>query len=343
MKILSAFAVTIMSISTVCSAQVTSGYHLAQKTLVGGEGGWDYLLAESTSRRLYISHGTRVVVMNMDSLNVIGEIPKTEGVHGIAIAAELGHGFVSNGRTSTVTIFDLKSLAVIKEVHAGTNPDAILYDPYSKRLFTFNGRSKDASVFDPVTGDSVATIPLGGKPEFAVTDLNGRIYVNNEDLSEVMAIDSRTLQVVAHWPLAPGESPSGLAIDKKNHRLFSVCGNKLMVVLDSQTGKVITTLPIGGGVDGCAFDPETGMAFASSGEGSVTVVREESADTFSVIDSVATQRGARTITLDPKTHTLFLPTAEFGPPPAPTAERPRPRPTIVPNTFVILQLQRQNP
>ncbi len=318
----------------------SSGYHVVKKTVVGGEGGWDYLTVDSKARRLYVSHNDRVVVLDADSVSVIGEVPKTEGIHGIAIAQELGRGFTSNGRSSTVTIFDLKTLKVFKEVSAGKNPDAILYDPTSRKIFTFNGRSQDASVIDAATGDSVATIPLGGKPEFAVTDGVGRIYVNIEDKSEVVALDTKTFKVIARWPLAPGDGPSGLAFDVQHHRLFSVCSNKLMVVMDSENGHIVASLPIGSGVDACAYDPASGLAFSSNGEGTLTVVHEDSPNAFSVVDNVATQRGARTMALDLVTHAVFVVTAEFGTAPPPSAEHPRPRPPIVPNTFTVLQLRK---
>jgi DNA-binding beta-propeller fold protein YncE len=341
MKILRAAAIILTFVSTQFFAQPSSGYHIVKKVLVGGEGGWDYLYVDAVARRLYVSHGDRVVVLNADSVTVTGEIQNTQGVHGIAVAPEFGRGFTSNGRSSTVTIFDLKTLKVIKEVPVnGKNPDAILYDPFSKRLFTFNGRSSDASVLDPSTGDTIAAIPMGGKPEFAVTDLKGHVYVNNEDKSQINVIDTKTMKVTAHWSLAPGEVPSGLAMDVKNHRLFSVCGNKLMVVMNADDGTIIASLPIGSGVDACAFDPDTKLAFASNGEGTMTVIRQESPDKYSVIDNVVTQRGARTMALDLKTHALFTPSAEYGATPPATAERPRPRPAIVPNSFVILRLQR---
>ncbi len=318
-------------------ASSSAGYHAVKRAAIGGEGGWDYLTVDSTARRLYVSHGTHVAVLDADSLKVIGDIPKTEGVHGIAVAREFNHGFTSNGRTSTVTMFDLATLKVIREVPAGKNPDAILYDPFSRRLFTFNGRSHDASVLDPSTGDSLATIPLGGKPEFAVTDLNGHVYVNDEDNSQIIVIDAKSLTVLSRWSLAPGQSPSGLAIDVRHRRLFSVCENKLMIVLDADDGHVVANLPIGSGVDGCAFDPGVGLAFSSNGEGTMTVIREETPASFSVVENVPTQRGARTIAVDLKTHALFLPTAEFGPAPAPAAGGSR-RPPVLPDSFMILKV-----
>jgi YVTN family beta-propeller protein len=325
------------------NARSPSGYHLVKRCIIGGEGGWDYLTVDGKARRLYVTHGSCVVVMNADSVTVVGEIPKTEGVHGVAIASELGRGFTSNGRTSTVSIFDLSTLKVLDEVPVGKNPDAIRFDLVSKKVFVFNGQSQDATVIDAVSGKATATIPLGGKPEFSVADGNGRVYVNIEDKSELVAIDSRTLKVLSRWSLAPGEAPTGLAMDTKNRRLFAVCRNKLMIVINADNGHILASLPIGSGTDGCAFDPETQLAFSSNGEGTLTIIREESPTVFSVLDSLTTQRGARTMTIDPETHAVFLPTAEFGPTPRPTADLPRPRAAILPNTFTVLQFQKQFP
>ncbi len=322
-------------------AQDHPGYHVVKKTLIGGEGGWDYLFVDAGARRLYLSHGNRVVVLDSDSLNVVGEIPNTQGVHGVAVAPEFDHGFTSNGHSSTVTIFDLKTLRVIKEVPVtGKNPDAILYDPFSKKLFTFNGRSQDATVLNPESGDTLATIFLGGKPEFAVTDLKGHVYVNIEDKSEIAAIDAQSNKVLNRWSITPGEEPSGLAMDVANRRLFSVCGNKMMIVSDPDSGKVVTTIPIGEGPDACKFDPETHLAYSSNGEGTITVIREESPTRFVVVETAKTQPRARTMEIDTKTHALFTVTAEFGETPKPTAEHPRPRPPMVPNTFILLELQK---
>lgn len=313
-----------------------SGYRVIQTYKLGGEGGWDYLNLDSSSRRLFISRATHVIVIDADSGKPVGDIPDTPGVHGIAFAPELGRGFTSNGREGTVTIFDLKTLKPITKVKAGENPDAILYDPVTKRVFTFNGRSQDSTAIDAAKGTVVGTIKLDGKPEFAVSDGKGELFVNIEDKSQLVAIDPNKLEVKSRWPLAPCQEPSGLSIDRKNHRLFSGCDNKLMAVVDADSGKVITTLPIGEGVDATAFDEETGLAFASCGEGVLTVVREESPVKFSIVENVKTQEGARTLALDPKTHNVFVVTAKFGPPPAPTPEQPHPRHTILPDSFVVL-------
>lgn len=313
-----------------------SGYHLINTYKLGGEGGWDYLTMDSASRRLYISRATHVIVLDADSGKVVGDIPDTPGVHGIALAPELGRGFVSDGREATVTIFDLRTLEPITKVKVGENPDCILYDPATKRVFTFNGRSHDSTAIDAASGTVVGTIKLDGKPEFAVSDGKGEIFVNIEDKSQLDAIDAQKLQVKSSWPLAPCEEPSGLAIDRKHRRLFAGCDNKMMAVADADTGKVIATPPIAEGVDANAFDPETEMAFASCGEGVLTIVHEESPNKFTVLENVATQQGARTMALDEKTHQVYTVTAKFGPPPAPTADNPHPRHTILPDTFVVL-------
>ena len=341
MKTIRFVAALFVILSTILCSQENPGYKVSSKVLIGGEGFWDYLYADSPARQLYLSHGDHVVVVNMDDLKVIGDIPKTDGVHGIAVAPEFNHGFTSNGRSSTVTIFDLKTLKVVKEVPVtGKNPDAILYDSFSKKLFTFNGRSQDATVLDPATGDTLATIFLGGKPEFAVTDLKGHVYVNIEDKSEIAAIDAQANKVLSRWSIAPGEEPSGLAIDATNRRLFSVCDNKLMVISDPDNGKVVTTVPIGEGPDACKFDPGTNLVFSSNGEGTITVVREESPTKFVVVETAKTQARARTMEVDTNTHALFTVTAEFGETPKPTTEHPKPRPPMVPNTFVLLKLQK---
>jgi DNA-binding beta-propeller fold protein YncE len=319
------------------TAPSASGYHLLKKIEVGGEGGWDYLIVDGAARRLYVSRGTRVMVFDADTGASVGEIPDTPGVHGIAIADDLGRGFTSNGRDASVTIFELKTLKPIGKVKVGTNPDCILYDPATHRVFAFNRGSSDVSAIEGKTGEVAAPIALGGHPEFATADGKGMVFVNLDNKSEVVAIDSKKLVVKAHWPVAPGEDPSGMAIDRKHMRLFSVCGgNKKMVVMDANSGKVVADLPIGGGTDAAGFDPETNLAFSSNGEGTLTVVHQDSADKYSVVGNVPTQRGARTMALDPKTHNVFLATAQYGPPPAATPERPNPRPTMLPNSFMIL-------
>ena len=326
-----------VSLGAVALAAAGPGYRVNQTYKIGGEGGWGYLTADASARRLYISRGTHVIVLDLDSGRQVGDIPDTPGVHGIALAPELGRGFTSNGREGTVTIFDIKTLAPIgSKVRVGENPDAILYDPVTKRVFTFNGRSHDSTAIEAASGKVLGTIKLDGKPEFAASDAKGEIFVNIEDKSELTAIDPNQLEVKAKWPLAPCTEPSGLSIDRKNRRLFAGCDNQMMAVVDADTGKVLATPTIGEGVDATAFDDETGLAFASCGEGVLTVVKEESARKFEVVESVKTQRGARTMALDTKTHKVYTVTAQFGERPAPTADNPHPRPPILPDSFVVL-------
>ncbi|HYM62880.1 MAG TPA: YncE family protein [Thermoanaerobaculia bacterium] len=313
-------------------------YHVVRHIPIGGEGGWDYLTADSATHRLFISHATHVVVLDTESGKVVGDIPKTDGVHGIALAPELGKGFISNGRSSTMTIFDLKTLATTGEVKTvSERPDAILYDPFSKRVFTFNAGGKNATAFDAATSAVAGTVDLGGKPEFATTDGAGRVFVNIEDKGEIAVIDAKKLTVTARWPLAPCTDPSGMAIDVAGHRLFSGCGNQLMAIVDAGSGKVVQTVPIGKGVDANVYDAKLALAFSSNGDGTLTVVKR-SKDAYEVVENAPTARGARTMALDDKTHHIFFAIAQFGPPPPATPERPNPRPTMVPGTFEILEV-----
>jgi DNA-binding beta-propeller fold protein YncE len=318
-------------------AQTPAGYHLLKKHVLGGEGGWDYMALDGLTRLLYVTHGTAVEILNVDT-GIKGEaITNLQGVHGVAFAPERNRGYISNGRGNSVSVFDLKSHKLLKEIpSSGQNPDAIMYDAFSGRVFTFNGRTANATAIDAATDKVVGTVDIGGKPEFAVTDGTGMIFVNNEDKSEVVAFDAKSLEVKKRWSIAPGEGPSGLAIDLKNKRLFSVC-DKVMVVSDFENGKAVATVPIGGGPDAVRYDAETGLIFASNGEGTLTVVKQDSADKYTVLETVPTARGARTMELDPKTHHVFVVTAEFGPAPAPTPEQPRPRPSIVPGSFTVLE------
>jgi DNA-binding beta-propeller fold protein YncE len=312
------------------------GYHVIKKLQLGGETGWDCLTVDNAARRLYVSHSTHVVVVDLETDKVVGDIPDTPGVHGIALAPESNRGFISCGQANTAIIFDLKTLKILGQVKTGTNPDAILYDSATKRVFVFNGRSNDATVFDGATGEIAGTIALGGKPEFSKTDGKGKIYANIEDRSEVVEIDSRKLTVTRRFSIKPGEEPTGMGFDLDHHRIFSGCGNKVMTVLDTEKGTVIATVPIGAGCDGVEFDSVTGLAFASNGEGTLTVVRETSPGKFDVVETVATQKSARTMTIDPTTHNIYLPAAQFTPPPAATPENPRPRGTIIKDSFIIL-------
>jgi YVTN family beta-propeller protein len=308
-------------------------YHLIKEIPVGGEGGWDALTVDSAAQRLYVSHASKVVVIDLAKDQVVGEITNTPGVHGFAVAPELKRGFSSNGRENKVSVVDLKTLQTLSKVDTGTNPDAILFEPGQNEVYAFNGRSQSATVIDAKSGKVVATIPLGGKPEFAEADPEAhRVFNNLEDKNEVAAIDTKTHAVVNTWPIAPGEEASGIAIDLKNHRLFLGCGgSKTMVMMDSTTGKVIASVPIGQGVDGSAFDPGTGFAFASCGDGTTTIAKEESPDKLTVVQTLKTERGARTMAIDPQTHKIYLPSAKFEAP----AEGQR-RGKMVPDSFKIL-------
>jgi DNA-binding beta-propeller fold protein YncE len=311
------------------------GYHPLNRYKLGGEGGWDYLTFDTAGNRLFISRGTHVIVVDPGSGKVIKDIPDTPRVHGIALAQDAGRGFISAGGDNSVVMFDLKDLHTISKITVGERPDAILYDPVSRRVFTFNGGSKDATAVDAAGGKVVGTLPLGGKPEFAAADGKGRVYVNLEDKSALVEFDSRQLKVLNTWPLAPCESPSGLAMDREHRRLFAGCENKLMAVVNADTGKVIATPPIGEGVDANAFDPGLQLAFASNGRsGNLTVVHEDTPDTFTVVENVETAKGARTMALDPATHQVFLVTAQFKPPAAGQTEQRRPE--MVPDTFELL-------
>jgi DNA-binding beta-propeller fold protein YncE len=328
-------AILVCFAGVIVAMAAAPGYHVIKTYKLGGDGGWDYLTLDPASRHLYISRATHVMVIDADSGKVVGDIADTPGVHGIALAPDLGKGFVSNGREGTASIFDISSLKLITKVKVGENPDAILYDPGSKRTFTFNGKSHDASVIDADKNVVLGTIKLDGKPEFGVSDNAGTVFVNIEDKSEIQVLDPQKMAVKATWPLAPCEEPSGLAIDRKSHRLFSGC-DKLMAIVNSDSGKVVSSLPICDGVDATAYDPETGLAFASCHDGKMSIIHEDSPDKFSVVETVETQLGARTMALDPTTHQAFTVTAKFGAAPAATPENPHPRPAIMPDSFVVL-------
>jgi YVTN family beta-propeller protein len=322
----------LLSSSVVLNAQPL--YKVVGQIHLEGDGGWDYLSVDEAAGRLYVSHSSMALVVDLKTGKQVGKIPDTNGIHGIAFATSLNKGFTSNGRDSSVTVFDLKTLAVTGKIKVtGKNPDAILYDAFSQKLFTFNGGSSSATVIDAKTNTVIGTIKLDGKPEFPATDGKGKIYVNIEDKSEISIINANTLKVEKTWSIAPGEEPSGLALDNETHRLFSVCGNKMMVISDAEAGKVVTTLPIGDGCDGAAFDPALKRAYSSNGEGNITVVQEENANSFKVIETIVSQRGARTIAIDKTTHHLYLPTAEFGAP----VEGQR-RPPMKPGTFMVLDV-----
>ncbi len=323
--------VSFVLLALAAASAAGADYKVAKTWKLGGEGGWDYLTADGEGR-LFISRATRVMVIDTTSGKQIGEIPDAQGVHGIALAHDLGRGFTSNGREDTVSVFDLKSLAVEKKIKVGSGPDAILYDPFSKRVFTFNGKGHDTTAVDASKGEVVGKLELGGKPEFAATDEKGTIFVNIEDKSELVAFDAQKLTEKARWKLTDCEEPTGLAIDRKNRRLFAGCGgNKKMAIVDADSGKMLATPAIGEGCDATAFDADWGLAFASAGEGNITVIREDAPDKFTVAQTISTQKGARTMALDPKTHQLFTVTANV------TGTRENRK--IEPDSFVVLEAE----
>jgi YVTN family beta-propeller protein len=316
------------------------GYHLLKKYELGpapgGKEYWDYITFDTSSRRLYISHNTEVKVVDADSGTVIGSIADLKRVHGIALVPGLGRGFISDGGADEAVVFDVKSLKVTGHIKTGANPDCILYDPASKHIFTMNGKSNDASVIDPATGTVVATIPMGGRPEYAVADGKGMIYDNIEDKDEVVALDSRTNTIKTRWPISPSGQATAMDMDVQHRRLFIGGRNKVLAIMDADTGKVLQTFPIGDGVDTNIYEPETGLLFTATREGTLHVFHEDTPDKFGTVETVKTEYGARNMALDPKTHRLFIDTADFAPAAAPTAEQPKPQPAPVSGTFRLL-------
>jgi YVTN family beta-propeller protein len=328
----------ILCLTTVSGLQGQEGpYHAGPVIQIGGEGGWDYLSVDSAAHRLYVSHATHVVVIDTQTNKVVGDIPDTPGVHGFAAVPELGKGFSSNGRENKVSVVDLKTLKLIQKIDTGENPDWIVYEPSKKEVYTMNGRGKSASVIDTATMKVVATIPLEGKPETAMVDTKaGKLYINMEDLNSVKVVDIATHQVSATWPAAPCEAATGMAIDLAAHRLFLGCDNKLMVMMDSTSGKVVYSVPVGEGVDATSFDPQTKLAFTSNGgAGTVTVAKEDSASLLKVVQTIKTVRGARTMTLDPATHTIYLAATDYEP----QAPGSKDRPKAVAGSFRVLTYQ----
>ncbi len=330
MKKLVVCLIFVLGVATLLASAQNAPYKQVDKFVIGGEGGWDYITYDPASNRLFIGHNSAIYVVDAATGKKLGEVP-ANGAHGAAIIPDKGLGFSSNGRAGTVTVFDLKTLAPKTEIKVGDNPDAIIYDNYSKKILVMNGRSKDLMAIDPDSLKVVATVPLGGKLEAAATD-PGHVYVNVEDTGEIAVVDSKTWKPTQRWKLEGCEEPSGLAMDEKKGHLFSVCGNSKMMVVDAKSGKTLAVLPTGNGTDGAAFDPDLGFALSSNGaDGTMTVVREGKDAKYGVLGNVQTQRGARTITVDTKSHRVYLPTAEFGPP----AEGQR-RPSIKPGTFMVL-------
>jgi len=316
--------------------QEKTGFHVLADFPIHSTGGWDYITVDGSTKRVYASHGMQVNILDAATGDSVGYIPNTQGVHGIAIAHDFNKGYTSNGRANNITVFDLTTNAILKQVDAGSNPDAICYDDFAKKIYAFNGRSQNATVIDAATDAVVATIPLGGKPETGVSDGKGKVFVNIEDTGEEVEIDANTYKVLNRWKLTGGEEPSGLAMDRATDRLFIGCGgNQKMIVLDATNGNIVATFPIGR-CDGTAFDPGLKLAYSSNGEGTITVVRELSADKFELVENITTEPGARTIGVDVVTHKIYLPTAQMKPAAAATTDNPRPRPQQIPGTFHVV-------
>ena len=319
------------------AARQAATYHVASTYTLGGDGSWDYLALDTVNHHLFIARENRFMVVNPSTGKLITEIPGMSRAHGIAFAYDAGHGFLTSGADSTVTMFDLETLKVLGTTVAAVDDDALLYDPATRRVYTFNGDAHSASVIDPVSGKNVGTIDLGAKPESGVTTGDGKLYVNLEEEGKVAEIDARAMKVTRTWSLAPCESPTGMALDPDHHRLFSACRSKVMAVSDPVAGKLVTTVPIGGAVDGAAFDPATQLAFAPNGDGTLTVIHEDTPDQYSVVQTLETMPGARTMTLDYATHTVFTASARFGPVPEGARRR---RPPVLPGTFALLEIRR---
>jgi YVTN family beta-propeller protein len=337
---LSLLGAVVLSSTLAIASPPDSGYHLLKKydlgAAPGGKEYWDYITFDPATRRVYISHNTEVKIVDADSGSVVGSIPDLKRVHGIAIVSELGRGFISDGGADEVVVFDPKTLKVTGHIKTGGNPDCIIYDPASKHIFAMNGKTNDASVIDPATAAVVATIPMGGRPEYAVADGHGLIYDNIEDKNEVVAIDSLTNAVKSRWPIAPAEEATAIDLDVPHHRLFIGGRNKLLAIMDTTTGKVIQSFPIGAGVDTNLYEPESGLLFVAAREGLLHIFHEDTPDHFSAVETVKTEFGARNMALDPKTHRLFIDTSDFGAAPQPTADQPHPQPVPVTGTFRLL-------
>ncbi len=330
----------ILLLSVCYTSSFSQNYTVSKKISIAGDEGWDYLSVDNVNQNLFVSHGSVVNVVDLKMDKTIATILDTKGVHGIAIANDLNKAFISCGKDNSVSVINLKTFELLEKVKIeGQKPDAILYDQFSHYVLTYNAKTNDATVIDANTNKVVKRIPLGGKPEFSVTNTKGLIYVNIEDKNEIKTIDTKTLEVVATWSIAPGDEPSGLALDLQNNILFSVCSNKMMVIVDAKTGKIIQTVPIGDGCDGVAFDAKNKMIFSSNGEGTITAVKEQSTKKFSVAQTITTQKGARTITINPTMGQLYTPTAAFGVRPEPTTENPKPRANLSPDSFTVLVVE----
>ena len=330
-----------LGLAPATQAQTAAPYRLLATIPIGGEGGWDFLATDPAGERLYVTHGTQLEVIDLKTKKVIGRVPNTPAAHGVAVVPSANRGYVSCGRNNYCVVFDLKTLKNLGTIPTGPKPDAVFYDAFSQRVVAFSNAGGQSTVLDARTGKVVGTVALGGDVEVPATDGRGHIFVNLEDKSQVMEFDAKTLAVRHRYPLAPGEEPTGLAFDPQNHRLFSGCANEKLVVTDSQTGKQVAVLPIGQGVDGVAFDPATNNIISTNGgAGTLTVIHQDSPTKYTVVATVPTAPGARTVALDPKTHHLYTCTADLGPAPAATPENPHPRPSIVPGTFRVLEYGR---
>jgi len=331
-------ALLLVAAAGVYAVPQAGGYHVIRRMPIGGDGSWDYLRVDPDAHRIYVSRGTHMMVVDEISGKVVGDITDTKGIHGIALAFDMGKGFTSNGGSSSVSVIDLKTLKSTMEIKTtGDNPDSIIYDPMTKRVFTLNGKSNNSTVIDANDGKVIGTVDLGGKPEEPALDGKGNMFVNLEDKSSIMEFDTKTLAVKGTWPLAPCEGPSALSADVAHRRLFAAC-DKVMAVINADNGKVVASPPIGGDPDGNGFDPATGMLFASCREGLVSVIHEDSPDKYTVVGNITTQFGTRTMTMDPKTGHIFTVTADFRPAPPPTADNPKPRPEQIAGSFVILEI-----
>jgi YVTN family beta-propeller protein len=342
MSIRSLSVVIVLLLIALPSLLVAEQYKVKSRLHLQGDSGWDYLTVDPESRELYVTHGTELQIVNLDSQEPIAKVAGMKRIHGVAIVKDLNRGFISDGGDNAVVIFDLKSHSILNKVPTGENPDAILHDAFSKRIFVFNGGSHDVTVIEAASAAVAGTIPVSGRPEFAVSDGKGNIYVNIENRSELLQLDAQALKVKKTWRLAPCEEPSGLAFDGQSRRLFSVCSNRQMAVVDADSGKVVATVPIGNGPDAVVYDPDNKLVFSSNGsDGTLTVVKQESADKYTVMETVTTAKSARTMTLDPKTHKIYLSSAELGTTPPATSDNPHPRPPIVPGSFDVLVVSAQ--
>lgn len=336
------FAGWVLAGAAFCSAQAADrSWQEAARHHLGGAGGWDLLTVDAASREVFITRGDHLMIANVDTGKIVGDVPGLKRSHGVVIVPELQRGFVSSGGDNRVVAFDLRSFKPLADIPAGKNPDAMVFDSGSRHLFAFNGQSNDATVIDPAASKVVATVALPGKPELAVSDGHGKVFVNLEDKNLIATIDTKKNTVVGTWMLGTCEEPTGLAFDVRHARLFPVCANRQLAVLDARTGKVVASVAIGEGPDGAVFDPESGNVFSSNSDGTLTVVHEDDPDHFHVLATVPTPARARTIALDEKTHDVVLPFAEFDVAPAPTAEAPHPRPPMKPDSFGFLIVGRR--